>query len=99
MKFSIIIPTLNEEQALNTTQKSLIAIKKKINAEIIIVDGKSDDNTTSVAKLLADKFYYQSPSRSGQLNKGASHASGDYLIFLHVDTFICLLYTSDAADE
>ena len=36
---------------------------------------KSDDNTTSeIAKLFADKFYDQSPSRSGQLNKGASHA-------------------------
>ena len=61
MKFSIIIPTLNEEQTLNTNQKSLIALKNKLNAEIIIVDGKSDDNTTSVAKLFADKFYYQSP--------------------------------------
>ena len=90
MKFSIIIPTLNEEQTLNTNQKTLTAMKNKLNAEIIIVDGKSDDNTTSVAKLLADKFYYQSPSRSGQLNKGASHASGDYLIFLHVDTYINL---------
>ena len=90
MKFSIIIPTLNEEQALNTNLKSFIAVKNKLNAEIIIVDGKSDDNTTSVAKLLADKFYYQSPSRSGQLNKGASHASGDYLIFLHADTYINL---------
>ena len=90
MKFSIIIPTLNEEQTLNANQKTLIAMKNKLNAEIIIVDGKSDDNTTSVAKLFADKFYYQSPSRSGQLNKGASNASGDYLIFLHVDTYINL---------
>ena len=77
-----------EEQTLNTYQKSLIALKNKLNAEIIIVDGRSDDNTTSAAKLFADKFYYQSPSRSGQLNKGANHASGDYLIFLHVDTYI-----------
>ena len=90
MKFSIIIPTLNEEQALNTNQKSLIALKNKLNAEIIIVDGKSDDNSAPLAKLVADKFYDQSPSRSGQLNKGASHASGDYLIFLHVDTYINL---------
>ena len=90
MKFSIIIPTLNEEQTLNTNQKSLIALKNKLNAEIIIVDGKSEDNTSSVAKLFADKFYYQSPTRSGQLNKGASHANGDYLIFLHVDTYINL---------
>ena len=57
MKFSIIIPTLNEEQTLNTNQKTLIALKNKLNAEIIIVDGKSHDNTTSVAKLFADKFY------------------------------------------
>ena len=61
MKFSIIIPTLNEEQTLNTNQKTLIALKNKLNAEIIIVDGKSDDNTTSMAKLFADKFIINHP--------------------------------------
>ena len=86
MKFSIIIPTFNEEKTLLINQKNLIAFK--LNAEIIIVDGNSGDDTTSKAKLIADKVYVISPSRSGQLNKGASHASGDYLIFLHVDTYI-----------
>ena len=88
MKFSIIIPTLNEEQTLFVNQKNLITLKNKLNAEIVIVDGKSCDDTSTVAKLFTDKFYNQSPSRSGQLNKGASHASGDYLIFLHADTYI-----------
>ena len=73
---------------ISSLNNDMTHLKNTLNAEIIIVDGKSGDNTTSAAKLVADKFYYQSPSRSGQLNKGASHASGDYLIFLHVDTYI-----------
>lgn len=88
MKFSIIIPTLNEEKTLLTNQKHLITLKNRLNAEIIIVDGNSDDETTSMARLITNKIYVKSPSRSGQLNEGAGHASGDYLIFLHVDTYI-----------
>ena len=41
-----------------------------------------------MARLITNKIYVKSPSRSGQLNEGADHASGDYLIFLHVDTYI-----------
>jgi len=84
MKFSIIIPTLNEEK---TILSSLLVLQPLRNeCEIIIVDGDSIDNTRILAAPLADKVITSVLGRSKQMNNGASHATGDVLIFLHADT-------------
>ena len=64
MKFSIVIPTLNEESTLISNLKFFRALKKKLDAEIIIVDGQSCDKTKEIAKSLTDKLYDVNPSRS-----------------------------------
>ncbi|MDD2661255.1 MAG: TIGR04283 family arsenosugar biosynthesis glycosyltransferase [Methylococcales bacterium] len=84
MKFSIIIPTLNEEE---TIQPSLSALQPLRNqCEIIIVDGGSNDNTRILASILADEVIISAKGRARQMNNGARHAKGDVLIFLHADT-------------
>ena len=86
--FSIIIPTLNEEHILFENTLFFEKIKDKLNAEIIVVDGGSDDATTHLAKKFSCKVVKSSPSRSKQQNIGAKYASGDFLIFMHADTII-----------
>ena len=88
MKYSIVIPTLNEESTLSSNLKFLRSLKEKLEAEIIVVDGQSYDKTKEIARSLTDKLYDVNPSRSLQLNKGITHADGEYYIFLHVDTII-----------
>ena len=88
MKYSIILPTLNEEIALSSMKNCIKALKIKLGAEIIIVDGRSTDDTKDIAKSLADKVYDSNRSRSLQLNKGVMHATGEYYIFLHADTIL-----------
>ena len=88
VRYSIVIPTLNEESTLSSNLKFLQNLKEKLEAEIIIVDGQSCDRTKEIAKSLTDKIYDVNPSRSSQLNKGTVHADGEYYIFLHVDTII-----------
>ncbi|MGZ8903654.1 MAG: TIGR04283 family arsenosugar biosynthesis glycosyltransferase [Methylobacter sp.] len=84
MKFSIIIPTLNEEKFI---QSCLLALQTLRNeCEIIIVDGDSIDNTRISAAPLADKVIISAKGRSKQMNNGAKYATGDVLIFLHADT-------------
>ncbi len=84
MKFSIIIPTLNEEK---TIQFCLLALQPLRNdCEIIIADGDSVDNTKSLALPLADKVITSAKGRAKQMNNGARYATGDVLIFLHADT-------------
>ena len=86
MRFSIIMPTLNEEKTLKSNKSHIIYLTKRLQAELIIVDGMSNDDTRDVAKILTTKVFYTSSCRSRQMNEGAKYAKGEYLIFLHADT-------------
>ena len=84
MKFSIIIPTLNEEKTIQACLSALQPLRNE--CEIIIVDGDSIDNTRILAAPLADKVITSAKGRAKQMNNGARQATGDVLIFLHADT-------------
>ncbi|MCX7067916.1 MAG: TIGR04283 family arsenosugar biosynthesis glycosyltransferase [Methylococcales bacterium] len=86
MKFSIIIPALNEEQGI---KDCLLALQHyRDQAEIILVDGGSHDQTLSIATPLVDKVLKSEKGRARQMNVGANSATGDVLIFLHADTYL-----------
>ncbi len=53
--FSIIIPSLNEENILSKNTLFFKKIKDKLSAEIIVVDGGSDDATIHVEKNFSCK--------------------------------------------
>ena len=80
------MPTLNEEKKLQSNKSHIQYLKEILQAELIIVDGSSNDNTRDAAKMLTTKVFSMSSSRSGQMNQGARYAKGEYLIFLHADT-------------
>ena len=79
---------MNEQETIFTNKKYLQALKAKLEAEIIIVDGGSNDKTKEIGKSITDKIYDSNPSRSVQFNKGAMQAEGEYYIFLHIDTLL-----------
>ncbi|MFW5443471.1 MAG: TIGR04283 family arsenosugar biosynthesis glycosyltransferase [Methylococcaceae bacterium] len=86
MKFSIIIPTLNEATNIQPCLSALQPLRTQ--CEIIIVDGGSSDNTVKIANPLADKILISEKGRARQMNTGAQQASGKTLIFLHADTYL-----------
>lgn len=87
-KVSIIIPTLNEAKSLQRTLHHLQILHPPA-AEIIVVDGGSIDATVEIATEAKVKVDCLSPpSRSKQMNHGASLARGDFLCFVHADTFV-----------
>ena len=55
MKYSIIIPVLNEEKNLVKIIPEIFKRLKKINFELIIVDDNSTDNTSKIFKKLKNK--------------------------------------------
>jgi rSAM/selenodomain-associated transferase 2 len=56
-------------------------------AEVILVDGGSDDATAQVATRAPDVRLLDRPrGRARQMNAGALQARGDVLLFLHADT-------------
>ena len=85
MKFSIIIPVLNEDAVI---QSALSPLQKMRNFghEIIVVDGGSVDCTVEQAHPLADHVLIAEKGRSLQMNAGAECASHEVLVFLHIDT-------------
>jgi rSAM/selenodomain-associated transferase 2 len=82
---SVIIPVLDEEQALPLTLTSLM--RQAGDYEVIVVDGGSRDRTCAIAQ--ADKrvlLLTAARGRGSQMNAGARAARGAWLLFLHADT-------------
>ncbi len=84
-RISIIIPTLNEGGDITPTLERLAPCRAD-GHEVIVVDGGSCDKTVVLAKPLADQVISSERGRAYQMNRGAAHASGDILLFLHADT-------------
>ncbi len=85
-KISIIIPTLNEEATLESLLLQFAQFSSEVALELIVVDGKSTDRTQEIARRYCDRVLVMNPGRGGQLNRGASIATGEILWFLHADT-------------
>lgn len=80
---SIIVPTLNE--ATQIAEALSAARAAAPDAEIIVADGDSSDNTVALALPFAQVV--RAPrGRARQMNAGAKEARGDVLLFLHADT-------------
>lgn len=85
-RFSIIIPVLHESELINTQVDSIHHLQGDGAYEIIVVDGSSTQDTLRVISDATVKKYFCEQGRGRQMNQGAAHASGDILVFLHVDT-------------
>jgi len=85
---SIIIPTLNEEDALPSTLERLMQLNPPAH-EIIVVDASSQDRTPQLAHHYPVTFRTSTVAqRSVQMNLGAKIATGELLCFLHADTLV-----------
>ncbi len=80
---SVVIPVLNEAERLGIL---LAALKDQSeHAEVIVVDGGSDDGSADLAASLGAWVATASRGRGQQLAIGAAAARGEVLLFLHAD--------------
>jgi len=84
---SIIIPVINEAEALRANLPLLQSWRGR-GHEVIVVDGGSQDDSLSACHGLVDHFLISAAGRARQMNAGAAVAKGDLLLFLHVDTVL-----------
>ena len=82
---SIVIPVLNEAEGIVQALERLQEFRAR-GAEIVVVDGGSDDGTARLALPLANCVTTAARGRGEQMNAGARQASGGILLFLHADT-------------
>lgn len=84
---SVIIPFLNEEQALPSTLAALFANAPPM--EVIAVDSGSTDSSREIlARYPPIRVITAERGRAQQMNAGAREARGGLLLFLHADTLL-----------
>jgi rSAM/selenodomain-associated transferase 2 len=85
-KYSIIIPTLNEQEFLPRVLDSINEFDEDF--EVIVVDGGSKDETINIARKYGVLLCSTKKGKGFQLIKGVECSSGDIYIFIHADTFL-----------
>ncbi|HAE82203.1 MAG TPA: glycosyl transferase, partial [Ktedonobacter sp.] len=70
MRFSIIVPVLNEEAVLDDQLAHLIVQCAQYDCEVLIVDGGSTDNTINIAQRYG-QVIHSARGRATQMNAGA----------------------------
>jgi rSAM/selenodomain-associated transferase 2 len=91
-KLSVIIPALDEAQAIGATLDALARVGGEV--EVVVADGGSADATAEVARGRGARVVVGARGRGAQMHAGARESRGDVLWFLHADT----LAPADAAE-
>jgi len=81
---SVIIPALNESENI---EASILSAGNN-DAEVIVVDGGSSDNTVEKAIAAGARVETSARGRAVQQNFGVKRARGTSLLFLHGDTIL-----------
>jgi len=85
---SVIVPTLNEEESIETCLSS-VRNQTISDFELILSDGESNDKTVEASRRYVDKIIVSSNRGIGtQQNLGAKFAEGEILVFIHADTIV-----------
>lgn len=82
---SIIIPVLNEASTLSALAQAIAALDPP-PAEVLCVDGGSEDDTVAMAKAAGWRIITAHRGRGSQINAGVAAASGEMAVILHADT-------------
>ncbi len=86
-RLSIIMPVLNEAPTL-ARALGAAQVHRQAGAELIVVDGGSDDATLALCAGHADRLLQAPRGRASQMNLGARQARAATLLFLHADTVL-----------
>lgn len=86
---SVVIPTLNAAPQLAACLAALIeGLEAGLIRELIVSDGGSSDDTTTLADAWGAQVVVGPASRGGQLQRGVAAAQGRWLLVLHSDTVL-----------
>ncbi len=91
-ELSLIVPVLNEAEGIAAFLRGL-ATQQGVAFQVLICDGGSGDGTLETIRELTEelplslRIVREGKGRAQQMNAGARVATGEYLLFLHADSF------------
>ena len=89
MRFSIITPNYNGALFLEQTIQSVLAQRKDIDLEYIVIDGGSTDGSLDIVNRYGDAITHciveKDTGPANAINKGLQLASGDVIAWLNSD--------------
>ena len=88
---SVIIPAYNHLEHTLNCLRSIAAQPSRVQAEIIVVDDSSSDDTQTTLPQIAGLRYLRNVENLGFIgacNAGAQAARGEFLVFLNNDTAV-----------
>ncbi len=97
MKFSVIVPSFNQESFIQQTLENLVEIKhkalsKNIIVEVLLFDSESNPSVQAIIKKFGQQLDYVEIKKDlGQydaINKGILKAGGDYWTWLNTDDLL-----------
>ncbi len=86
MSLAVVIPVLDEDQALPLLLEDLRALKRSMPLDVVVADAGSQDETVIRAITGGARIVQAPRGRARQLNAGARASSGEWLLFLHADS-------------
>jgi len=98
MKFSVIIPTVDNVQDLIECTESIVSCSNLDDLELIVVDNGSTDNTPKFLEYLAENKTVKNlkvitnEDNKGfctATNQGMAASTGKYIVWLNDDTVVC----------
>ena len=93
MKISVIVPAFNEEKLIARSLQAIKAATAAFSAlgwesEIIVCDNNSTDRTADLVRTADATVVFEPVNQiSRARNRGASAATGDWLVFVDADSF------------
>lgn len=94
MKFSIIIPSYNQENYIEVTLLNVLDLKQKakaknLNIEILLFDSESNSAVQEIIEKYKEQLDFveikKDKGQSDAINKGIKACSGDYWTWLNTD--------------
>ena len=105
LKISVVVPAFNEQKLIRRSVKAIHQAAEAFTRtgwgyEVIVCDNNSNDQTAEYARAAGAHVVFEPVNQiSRARNRGASAATGEWLVFVDADSYPCAGLFGDVAEH